>query len=107
MEDFRIGRTGNGSIAGFSKNGNHFKVIVALDIDGYEVVTDIYCSCVGSAFGLGDKVEVKIFDKEETQDGDGMLVGGLKLIKAASKATKTTKTTPKTSGRSKPGANEK
>ena len=89
MSDFRIGKTGEGFIDGFSKNGNHFKVVVALDIDGYEVMTDIYCSCAGSKFNVGDKIEAMIFNKEETQDGDGMLVGGLKLLQAAGTKTAT------------------
>ena len=99
MNDFRIGKTGAGFIDGFSENGNHFKVVVALNIDGYEVMTDIYCSCAGSKFNVGDKIEAMIFNKEETQDGGGMLVGGLKLLQSAG-----TKTTTKTGNGRKPPA---
>jgi len=83
MTDFRVGMSGNGSVAGFSKNGNHFKVTIALDVEGYEVMTDIYCPAKGSAFKVGDMVNAMIFAKESSEDGDGMLIGGLKLIKKA------------------------
>ena len=83
MSDFRIGMSGNGKVAGFSKAGNHFRIVVALQVEGFEVMTDIYSPCEGSSFRVGDLVEVRIFAKESSADGDGMLIGGLRLIKKA------------------------
>ena len=83
MSDFRVGMSGNGEVVGFSKNGNHLKVTIALDVQGYEVMTDIYCPAVGSSFRIGDNINAMIFAKEYSADGDGMLIGGLKLIKKA------------------------